>query len=155
MKFATKEDVEAPIEHVFAMLADFEGFERAALRRGAEVRRTDSLRQIGPGMTWAAKFQMRGRERNIIIKLITFDAPNMMAFSGGAKGLEGEMTIDLVALSRRRTRMAIALQLSPKTLSARLLVQSLKLARSNLNKRFHLRVADFAKDMEERFKRMA
>jgi carbon monoxide dehydrogenase subunit G len=155
MKFASKEDIAAPIDPVFEMISDFDVFERAAMRRGAEVQRTDTLRVPGVGMSWDARFMLRGRERDVSITLSTFDRPNQMVFEGGSPNLEGEMVIDLVALSRQRTRMSVSLKLSPKTLSARLLVQSLKLARSNLNRKFHLRLADYAKDLEERHNRMA
>ncbi|EKD59823.1 MAG: hypothetical protein ACD_54C01115G0002, partial [uncultured bacterium] len=43
MRFATKQDIEAPIADVFRLLSDFESWERAAMRRGAEVARTDKL----------------------------------------------------------------------------------------------------------------
>ena len=43
MKLASKKDVEAPIAQVWAALTDFETWERAAMRRGVEVARTDSL----------------------------------------------------------------------------------------------------------------
>ena len=155
MKFASREDIAAPIDAAFAMLTDFDGFERAAMRRGAEVQRTDTLREPGEGMSWNARFMLRGREREVAVTLGTYDPPNQMAFTGGSQGLEAGMVIDLVALSRQRTRMSVSLKLSPKTLSARLLVQSLKLARSNLNRKFHLRVADYAKDIEDRYTRMA
>ena len=70
-------------------------------------------------------------------------------------GLEGTFQIELMALSRTRTRVAIALDIVPLNLSARLLVQSLKLAKTSLTKRFKLRVAEYAKTMEDRYKRSA
>ncbi|MCM2561810.1 SRPBCC family protein [Lutimaribacter sp. EGI FJ00015] len=155
MKFASKEDIAAPIDAVFDMVSDFDTFERAAMRRGAEVRRTDNLRQPGVGMSWKARFMLRGRERKLSITLSAYDRPNQMVFTGGSPDLDGEMVIDLVALSRRHTRMSVSLKLAPKTLAARLLLQSLKLARSNLNRKFHLRLADYAKNMEDRYNRSA
>ena len=153
MKFSTKEDIEAPIEQVFALVSDFEALERAALRRGAEVQRTDSLRKPGIGMTWAASFMARGRQRHLEIEMTEYEPPHMMRFHSVAQGLETDMTVELVALSRGRTRLSINLELKPKSISARLLVQSLKLARTNLNKKFHLRMADYARDLEDRAKR--
>jgi len=37
MKFAAREDIEAPIEYVFSQISDFPALERSALRRGADV----------------------------------------------------------------------------------------------------------------------
>lgn len=155
MKLVAKEDIEVPIDDLFVMLSDFEGFERAALRRGAEVQRSDSLRQPGPGMSWKAAFVFRGRERKVTMELVTLDAPGLMEFRGGSQALDGDFRIELVALSRRRTRMTLSLEIAPKTLSARLMVQSLKLARNNVTRRFQLRVAGFAKDIETRYKAAA
>ena len=109
----------------------------------------------GAGMTWKASFQFRGRLREVDIELVEFDAPNKVMAHSVAGGLSADCTVDLVALSRRRTRMSLDLELVPNTLSARLLVQSLKLARGRLTKRFHLRVAEYAKDLEDRFQRRA
>lgn len=153
MKFATKEDIEAPIEHVFMKLSDFDGFENSARRRGAEVSRLDENCDVGVGMKWDIGFQMRGKHRQVLVEMDGFDAPNEMGFVSNSKGLGGVMVVDLVALSRGRTRLSLELELKPQNLSSRLLVQSLKLARNNLNKRFHLKVADFAKDMEDQYKR--
>ena len=46
--------------------------------------------------------------------------------------------------------MAVALDMKPLNLSARLLIQSLKLAKSSLTKKFKDRVADYAKNLGER-----
>jgi len=63
------------------------------------------------------------------------------------------MRVDLVALSRARTRLSVGLDVTPRTLAGRLMIQSMKLAKGNLSKRFRLRVADYAMDVEERNKR--
>ncbi len=155
MKFETREDIEMPLEALFQRISDFEGYERGAMRRGAEVVRVDNLQATGEGMRWKAAFDIRGKRRDIEVVLSEYDAPNGMVFDAESQGMDVKMLVDLVALSRARTRLSISVELSPKTLSARLLVQSLKLARGNIAKRFKLRVADFAKDAEDRHRRSA
>jgi uncharacterized protein YndB with AHSA1/START domain len=153
MKFSTKEDIEAPIEAVFEMLCDFEIYERAAMRRGAEVQRTDSLTKPGVGMGWRGMFNLRGKRREVEIEMITFDRPEEIVLECQSPGLLTMMNIELVALSKNRTRLMIAFDIKPLNLSARLLVQSLKLAKASLTKKFKLRIAEFAKSLEERQQR--
>lgn len=152
MKFTTREDVDAPIDRVFDMICDFDGYERAAMRRGAEVRRTDTLSKPGVGMCWKAAFDMRGKRRDIEIEMKKFDAPHELGVFTTATGLEGTGQIELLALSRTRTRIAVEFEIKPTNLSARLLVQSLKLAKSSMTKRFKLRAAQYAKGLEDRYK---
>ncbi|WP_299566223.1 SRPBCC family protein [uncultured Sulfitobacter sp.] len=155
MKFSTKEDIEAPIDAVFDMLCDFEMFERAAMRRGAEVQRADSRSAPAPGIAWNAAFNMRGKRRQVEIEMITFEKPNEMVFECRSQGLMTLMSLELVALSRNRTRVMVILDIKPLNLSARLLVQSLKLAKTSLTKKYKLRVAEFARTLEERQRRSA
>jgi carbon monoxide dehydrogenase subunit G len=151
MKFSTKEDIEAPIDAVFAMLSEFEVFERAAMRRGAEVQRVDDKTTPAPGMTWRSAFNLRGKRREVEVEMITYDRPKEMVFECKSEGLLSMMPIELVALSKDRTRMTVVIDIKPLNLSARLLVQSLKLGKASLTKKFKLRVAEFAKSMEERY----
>lgn len=150
MKFTSQEDIEVPIEEAFSMLAEFESFERAALRRGIDVRRGSEDMIFDAGMKWDATYSLRGAEREITLELTEFDRPNAMRFDADSQGLDAILTIDLMSLSARQTRMSIMMELTPKTLPARLLVQSLKLAKTNLTKRFTSKVSDFARAMENR-----
>ncbi|MGB3245165.1 MAG: SRPBCC family protein [Sulfitobacter sp.] len=155
MKFSTREDIEAPINAVFAMLCDFEGFERSAMRRGAEVQRVDDIAVPGVGMTWQAVFNMRGKRREIEIEIVTFDKPNEIVLESTSPGLIGQMSFELMALSRNRTRILVDLEVKPLNLSARLLVQSMKLAKASLTKKYKQRVGEYAKTVEDRYRRLA
>ena len=70
MHLSSRTDIEAPLEFVHAALADFDHWERAGMRRGAEVNRTDKLRSPGVGMSWKVRFQFRGKERVVDIRLV-------------------------------------------------------------------------------------
>lgn len=155
MKFRTREDIGAPIDHVFDVVSDFEGFERQALRRGAEVRRLDGPETPGIGTGWDIAFPFRGKRRDMQVEVMEFEPQGRMLFRSRMTGMTGHLAVDLMALSRARTRMELEIDLSPESLTARLLVQSIRLARSSLNKRFQVRVAEFAKDVEDRYARMA
>ena len=155
MELTTNEDIEAPLDAVFAMVADFDVLERSALRRGIEVRRTDRMHEPGPGMAWATTFAFRGKTRTARIELTRYEAPELLTFAATSGGLDIGVRIDLVALSRSRTRLTMKVSSRPRTLSARLLMQSVKLAKGNLAKRFRVRIADYAKDIEDRAKRLA
>lgn len=151
MKFSTKEDIDAPIDAVFDMLCEFDTFERAAMRRGAEVQRVDNLSTPATGMKWQAAFDMRGKRREIQIDMTKFERPTEMKLATTSPGLTGDMMFELMALSRSRTRIIVTLEVKPQNLSARLLVQSLKLAKTSLTKKYKQRVGEYTKSMEERY----
>ncbi|CUH98886.1 SRPBCC family protein [Leisingera aquaemixtae] len=155
MKIKSKEDIEAPIAEVFGAISDFELMERSALRRGVELQRTGDLSQPENGLAWDLNFSFRGKPREIRLTLASYTPETGLALTGSGSGIDGRMEIELLALSPQRTRMAVQLELSPTNLTGRLLVQSLKLARSKLTSRFKLRLAEFAKFTEERLKRTA
>ncbi|MEO9819090.1 MAG: SRPBCC family protein [Paracoccaceae bacterium] len=155
MKFSSREDIEAPIQDVFDFLCDFDSFERQAMRRGAVVERVDQMCEPGLGMTWDVSFTLRGKKRDVRLTMQDFTSPTFIGLSAKSQGIDGSFEVELIALSRTRTRMAIALEIKPMNLSARLLIQSLKLAKSSLNKRFKLRAAEYAKVIEDQLKRTA
>jgi len=152
MKFSTRQDIEAPISYVFDRTADFEAIERQAMRRGIEVDRIDDLTANRCGMCWNVIFPYRGKPRKIKGELIQYDAPNSYLIQSVSGGVDADFDVELLPLSRNRTRVIVGLQLSPKTLSARLLMQSLKLAKNSLDTRFANRIAQFASDVQNRYR---
>ncbi|WP_425071257.1 SRPBCC family protein [Sagittula sp. S175] len=151
MQLTAREDIEAPLDRVFAALSDFDSVERQALRRGLDVQRTSGP-ATGPaeGMTWHATFGFRGKSREADIQLAEFQPPERMVFDSVSGGLKVQMVLDVVALSRTRTRIGVTVEMMPTTLSARLLVQSLKLAKGGMDRRFRDRMKGLARDLERK-----
>lgn len=152
MIFNSQEDIEAPIDAVFRAVSSFDTIERSALRRGARVQRVDRKTHPSTSIAWDIGFKFRGKNRDMLVELTKFDAPNHLLLQSLSGGLEGQVSVDLVALSKNRTRMALSIELMPKTLSSRLMVQSMRLAKTKLTKRFRLKVAGYATDIEDRYK---
>ena len=154
MKFSTREDIEAPINYVFAQVSDFAAFERRAMRQGADViRKPDDA--VAQGTVWDIKFNFRGRDRKAEAVLTLLDQPQAFTIDSASDGLNASTEIELIALSQTRTRVLVSFDLRAKTLTARLLVQSLKLAKSKMTERFNGRVLDFAEEIEDRYRRDA
>ena len=150
MKFSGRHDIEAPIDRVFAALSDFDAHERSALRRGVQVNRIDMMTSPVPGMTWAAKVRFRGRIRDITVSLARFDPPEVIYYDVEGSGLLGQFTVDLVALSKARTRLIAALDVRPMSMSGRLIIQSLRLIKASLTRRFKARVHEYAEHLAGR-----
>ncbi len=144
MRFSTREDIDAPFESVFAAVSDFDAFERRMLRRGVDVTRDEAMRLDRVGAKWKAKLNWRGRVHDIDAELVEIDPGTGYAIVSRASGIDCMSSVDLVALSKTRTRLFVSVDLKPTTLSSRLLLQSLRLAKGTLTRRFKGRVRDFA-----------
>lgn len=155
MDLSTRADIEAPIGLVFDELTNFTAFEKAALRRGVEVARLDSRDVAGRGMQWRAVFPFRGRKRAMALKLEDFDRPARLRFDLDAASVTGELLVDLLELSRSTTRLTLKVRLRPLTLSARILVQSMRLAKGRITGRMHDRLHLWALEVSDRHRRGA
>lgn len=150
MHFSARTDIEASTEQVFGALADFEAWERAALRRRAEVTRSDALPRPGRGMAWDVRFRFRGKDRLLKLKLVEMEPGARLVFAGTGKLLEGDARLELMALSPRRSRLMLHLDIRPLTLGARLFLQSARLARGKIQARLNKRMAQLAAEIEGR-----
>ncbi|MFT3690186.1 SRPBCC family protein [Paenirhodobacter sp.] len=149
MKFTSRTDISAPAEAVFDRMADFSPFAAEAGRRGLRLRRTDGLTQPGPGMTWEVDFRFRGRMRHLDLRASRFVRPEQIEYHGESTGFEMVGTVQVVALSPARTRLHVGVELRPRSLGARILLQSARLGRVRIQHRFDERIALFATMVEE------
>ena len=152
MKLSTRQDIEAPLAEVYAAFADVEAWERAALRRGVEVMRQDNLYSLAVGMTWHAGFKYRGKNRKVEIRLSRLEAPQLLGFAVVSANIEADVVLDFVALSAKRTRITIGTEVRPRGLAARVFLQSLKLAKGKVDRKYAQRIGILCADIEQRLR---
>lgn len=150
MRFSAREDIEVAVSDVFAAVADFDGFARLALRRGFQVERLDRLPMPSVGMRWAVSGSHRGRMRHVTAELRGFVPGESLTVRITGGGFEADLDVDVLALSRRRTRLRADLDLRPRTIGARILIQTLRLGRAAAARRYHAGLRRFAERLELR-----
>lgn len=152
MDFNTREDIEAPIDYVFEQVTDFAAFERSIMRRGGDVERIVDHGAPEVGTKWRIKFLLRGAERKIEVEVTEVEKPNAISFQMTSKSVDGLLKVDLVALSRARTRLNVRAETLAKTIPAKLAFQSMKFARNKPQARFKTFLSGFAEDIETRYR---
>ena len=129
MKFKVSEDVDAPQEMVWARFTDFSGFEEDARGRGAILNRVGNWTQTVQGVEWRGEVTVRGKSRPITAKVTQLVPQELCVVDSRIGGMNCHQEIIFVPLSTTVTRVALMLDLSADTLTARLLLQTMKLAR--------------------------
>jgi len=147
MKFSSHEDIEAPAQAVFAVLCDHEQFQRAMQQRGIAMRRVDNRPEVGPGMAWEIDFKFRGRARKLRCLVTEVQAPESLCLSNESDGLTEVVAISVLTLAPNRSRLLVSVEMKPKNLSARLLLQSMRFAKGSLDRKFKSRLHDWAVQM--------
>ncbi len=148
MKYSATEEIDAPIDAVFERFCDFDRFETAAIKRGAKVNRIATNTKELHGLRWNTAFDLRGKRREVMLELVQFERPNHMKLAHASQGMDGGTLIEFSALPLNRTRVRVQFELKPKSLSGRLLIQSLRLAKKSLNQKFKDNFAKFAGQIE-------
>ncbi|RRH76926.1 SRPBCC family protein [Falsigemmobacter faecalis] len=136
MKFITSEEIGAPVADVWAVLSDIDGLEAEARARGAGLKRLER----GASPAWKTEFRFRQRAREVELRIAQILTPELLAFDITGKAAEGSVRLELLPLSPLHCRLTVTSEIRPRTLAARLFLQSLKLARSGMNRRYRDRV---------------
>lgn len=148
MKLISKTDLEAPADFVYAQLADHPAWEREALRRGVEIERPADAPPSGVGASWRIQVPFRGKPRKGLLRVAQMEPGQNLAFTLEGQAIQGSALIEVMALSARRSRLRVTLDVKPKTLSARLFINTLRLAKSRVQARFDKRVVQLAARIE-------
>jgi carbon monoxide dehydrogenase subunit G len=155
MQFTSREDVHAPIDFVFQKASDFEDMAKLARAKGVVINRSDTLQAPGVGMAWEGHFTFRGRKREFAAKVAEYSAPDNYTVTADSDGFEITAIVELVEVKPGLTRMKVDIGMKPKNVTARLFLQSVKLAKTQLMRRYRRRIAEYANGIEGSFTKAA
>lgn len=143
MKFSTRIDTELPAERLFDAAGDFEALERLIISRGASVTRIDPARDPAVTMGWRIDFDWRGKPRKLRLAVTRFDRPEQIEMAGRSDALDISVLATVVALSRTKSRLIFETEVKPRNMKARLMIQTAKLGKAQLDRRYARRIEEF------------
>ena len=153
MKLTAKTDLEAPLGFVYASLIDHAAWEQEARHRGAEIERPADMPLSGIGAGWRVKVAFRGRLRKLLLRIEDIVPDDQVILSVDGQAIEGQSVLEVLSLSPRRTRLRVVIDIKPKTLAARLFLNTLRLARGRVQARFDKRVSQLGARIADRYQR--
>lgn len=148
MKFVATEDIAAPIDTVWARVADLEGFEARA-RKGADGINRSPPGPPAEGTRWTGQAEVMGKAREVTVTAERLEAPTHLLIEARTDGMVVTIQVDLAQMNPNLTRLTVTTEAKARSLAARLMLQSAKLARATMAKRYRGRVADFAARVEK------
>ena len=151
MAFTAETDIKAPINFVYRQVTDFAALENYILAAGAFVERTDNLEEDGAGMSWRIEGEVRGRRRVIDIELKDIVEEEQLGYEVRSKDMVTQMEVEVISLDRTTTRLVSRIDPAAQSISARLILQSARLAQRTLEKRLRKRLNGFARTVETRY----
>lgn len=153
MKLTAKTDVEAPLGFVYASLTDHAAWEREAVQRGAIIERPSGMPLFGVGAGWSVQMPFRGKVRKFLVRIDDLAPDQRIVFVLQGQAVDGGSVLEVSALSPRRTRLRVVLEVKPRTLAARLFLNTLRLARGRVQARFDLRAGQLGARLQDSYQR--
>jgi hypothetical protein len=153
MKLTAKTDLEVPAAFVFAVLCDHQAWEREAVRNGAEVERPEGSPLSGIGAAWRIRGHFRGKARKVLVRIEELSPEQRMVLSIDSPSIEGSSRLEVMVLSPRRSRMRVDLEVKPKTLAARLFINTMRLAKGRVQGKFESRLGQLGARIKDRYER--
>ena len=153
MKLTAKIDLEVPAAFVFDTLTDNASWEREAIRNGVEVSRPPGAPDRGLGAAWQMRGHYKGKPRKVLIVIEELVQDQRIGLSLDSPSIDGTARLEVMVLSPRRSRLRVDLEIKPKTLAARLVVNTMRLAKGRVQARFEKGLGQLGSRIKDRYER--
>lgn len=150
MKFTLRHDTRLAAEELFTAISDFPRMERMLTRRKVQIARLDPAREPGAGIAWDIAFDFKGKRRELRMDVGQFDRPERVVFYAVSEPVTATITMTVIALTPRKSRVMFEVDARPRHMRARLLFQTAKLGKAQLDRKFADKVGGFLTELTGR-----
>lgn len=133
-KLGTASAIELDLFNAYTRFTDTENLEQKARATGADVVRT-SGEGVEAASSWDIRTKFRKKEREIKLTVLDSRRLEYVTTEFRSAMFEGQANLKFNPKSQELTQVRLDLRLSPKTLSARLVLQGLRLTRRREKRR--------------------
>lgn len=148
MNLTFQEVIAAPRAAAFGGLTDFDALIAAFMPSGAQVTRLDGPGPVCVGSAWRAVVALHGLERVLTARLDSLLPQEGFSICGELEDLRADLDVALCPAGDGRTRAIVDLNLSPRGVAGRLLIQPLRLVRGQITEKLAMRLARYARHIE-------
>jgi len=132
MKIAATRDFKRAREKVFASFADPARMDAVLGSLGANLRREGDG---GVGTIWHLDVTSGGKLRPVAITSVEVRPPEVLVLQAASEMLDADVVFAFADLSEGGCQVAAEIDLAPKTLTARVAIQTLRLARGKIEQK--------------------
>ena len=153
MIFETREEVDVPRDFAFARFANFTRYEQAARGYGADIRRVNGFTEVAEGVSWRGSVVVRGKTRGVEATVTRLARPEHAQLQTVVGGMTVDVDLFFEELAPERTLVRATARLKASTLAARLILQTVKLGRRQIQAKIDSRIVGLANQFEDEYRR--
>jgi len=140
MKFDYKTTINVPVEFAYARLTDFDKFEKDGFGNISEFKPVGDIAAPDIGAKWKVRSEFQGRQRSFSLQLRQLLPNESVVLGNGTDKFDVEASFGLSKIDDGNTGFVFEINSSAKTITGRLIMQTMQLARSRIEKKL---VVDF------------
>lgn len=153
MDITAKIDINAPREFTYKSLLDFDAHEKRIAAYGAEIARTKDIEKGDSHHEWSLSVNWRGQNRDLTLRTLDMVPSEVLTLETVSDLFTIHYDFKLISLSPKTSRLRLKTQTKGKSLKARILLQSARLASSRIERDLRSRMQVFGDDVEYDYRR--
>lgn len=135
MKFDYKTTINVPVEFAYARLTDFDKFEKEGFGNISKFKPVGDIAAPAIGAKWKLRSEFQGRQRSFSLQLRELIENESVVLGNGSDKFDVEASFGLSKVDPENTGFVFEINASAKTITGRLIMQTMQLARSRIEKK--------------------